>query len=372
MGNGELVLVVEDDPTVLESISDLLQLSGYSALTASDGLEALQLLDSAAPEIIVSDIMMPNMDGYEFHDAVRAKTSWSVIPFIFLTAKGEQKDIRQALKMGVDSYITKPFEPEDLIIAVESRISRKHEVVSALQREVEETKRRILNVFSHELRTPLFVLYGAANLLNRSQDSLTPEARSKLVRLLNQGAKRLVRLVEDLLLLAYLDSGLVGGSDAEEFEELNLLGLLRSVIDELAPETKSHQVQVELECDQELLVSGHPLYLPDLFNRLIDNAVKFSRPGGEVHITASRNDEILSVAIQDEGIGIPPEKIGQIFASFEQVDREKMEQQGAGLGLPIAFDLVKLHRGDLNVHSEVGRGSTFTVRLPLGESSMEE
>src|SRR5262245_10004645 len=113
------VLLVDDDPGILETVADLLMLSGYTVLTAADGTEALPMLDQHLPDVIVSDIMMPEMNGYEFFEAVRSKPQWAAIPFIFLTARGQHKDVAEGHRMGADAYLTKPFEPEDLVMMIE-------------------------------------------------------------------------------------------------------------------------------------------------------------------------------------------------------------------------------------------------------------
>src|SRR5438067_991075 len=118
------LLVVEDDSALLEGLRDILELSGYTVLTARNGLEGLAVLQAQVPDLIVSDINMPRMDGYQFYGRVRAQSEWVSVPFIFLTAKGEKTDVRQGKLLGADDYITKPFEEVDLLVAVQSKLNR--------------------------------------------------------------------------------------------------------------------------------------------------------------------------------------------------------------------------------------------------------
>src|SRR5262245_12632287 len=122
--HGPTVLVVDDDQVILETVEDILRLSGYNTLAASNGVKALERLYASSPDLIVSDISMPDMDGYQFYEAVRANPAWTLIPFIFLSARGQRTDIRRGTRLGADAYLVKPFEPEDLLGAVEARLAR--------------------------------------------------------------------------------------------------------------------------------------------------------------------------------------------------------------------------------------------------------
>ena len=138
------VLVVDDDPTILDSVSDLLRISGYRILSATNGIEGLHIMQSNTPDLIIADIMMPEMDGYQFYEAVRENSAWTPIPFIFLTARGEQKDIRRGYMLGADQYLTKPFEAEDLLVAVEKRLERIRAIQAVTKDEVEQVKQQLL------------------------------------------------------------------------------------------------------------------------------------------------------------------------------------------------------------------------------------
>jgi len=144
-----LILFVDDDPIIRENVVDLLELAGYRTLLANDGVEALSLMDTHLPDLIISDITMPNMDGFLFFEAVRAKTAWLVIPFIFLSARGEQEDIRRGYRMGVDFYLSKPFEPQDLLIAIDSRLKRTSEILLAIRDEIDRKTKRLSDSSDH-------------------------------------------------------------------------------------------------------------------------------------------------------------------------------------------------------------------------------
>jgi CheY-like chemotaxis protein len=120
--SGQCVLVVEDRETLLEAIRDILEFEGYTVLTAGDGIEGLEVMEGSRPDLIVADILMPRMDGYALHEAVRSRPEWAAIPFIFLTAKSEKEDVLKGKLLGVEEYITKPFDPQELLLAVRTQL----------------------------------------------------------------------------------------------------------------------------------------------------------------------------------------------------------------------------------------------------------
>ncbi|MBN1967052.1 MAG: response regulator, partial [Anaerolineae bacterium] len=203
------ILVVEDDLHLMEGIRDILEINGYDVLTAKHGANGLDVLRAQAcpPDLIVSDIMMPRMDGYEFFKAVRAVEDWVAIPFIFLTAKGERDDIRRGKRLGVEDYVVKPFDADDLLVAVAAKLDRKRQLDAVWKGEVADVKQRIVTILNHEMRTPLTYLVAYSDLLNQDADTLRSDDMRGFLRGINAGASRLRRLVENFILLVELETG---------------------------------------------------------------------------------------------------------------------------------------------------------------------
>jgi two-component system sensor histidine kinase/response regulator len=360
------VLVVDDDPTILDSVTDLLRLSGYRVLSATNGVEGLHVMQSNAPDLIIADIMMPEMDGYQFYEAVRDNTAWTPIPFIFLTARGERKDIRRGYMLGADQYLTKPFEAEDLLVAVEKRLERVRAIQAVTKDEVEQVKQQLLTIFSHELRTPLSYIYGYVHLLEEGHKGLDDQAIDEILGDMRLGAERLVRLTEDLMQIVYIDSGAMTLRMEREGKETNISPLILQVVRELDDEAEGRGVIVTAQIPDQLNVWCVSEFVQDIAKRLIDNAIKFSkREDGHIWVRAEMQDGWAVIAVEDDGIGIDPANLKEIFERFRQIDREKLEQQGVGLGLALAERLVNLHGGRIHVESEPGEGSTFTIYLPM-------
>lgn len=204
------LLVVEDEHNLLLGIRDILELDDYSVVTAMNGQQALEVLrnqNSQLPDLILSDIMMPYMDGIQFLKEVRKREEWVKIPFIFLTAKGAKIDIQQGKLLGVDDYLVKPFDADDLLVAVESRLKR-HEVLNQMSEvKIDDMKRNILTILNHEFRTPLTLVVAYADMLKDNQvDKMSDEELLIFLREINMGADRLRHLVENFILLVELET----------------------------------------------------------------------------------------------------------------------------------------------------------------------
>ena len=363
--NPPMILVADDDPVMRQSVADLLRISGYQVLAAENGAIAWHILQDQTPDLIIADIAMPEMDGYELYDAVRTDPKWSLVPFIFLTARGEQKDIRYGYKLGADHYVTKPFEPEDLLTVIEARLKRMRTVQTAVKSNIESTKRRLANTFSHELRTPLTAIYGFVSLLQDDLERLTDEQVRDMLGHIEVGTKRLSHLTNDLLLLLQIDSGTVTIEIGRFSQPVDMMPLINDIVQQVSRRAQERHVEVESKITEALFVNGVDSYLADVLMRLVDNAIKFSQQeGGHVLITGSRQDNTIRIAVEDRGRGIPPAKQKHLFQRFEQIDRERMEQQGTGLGLVIAMNLAQLHGGTIEVESQENTGSIFTLILP--------
>jgi len=205
--SGQHILVVEDHKSMSRAIKGILESEGYTVSTATDGIEALEIMDKVVPDLILADIMMPRMDGYTLYERVRARPEWIPIPFVFLTAKSEREDKLKGKELGAEDYITKPFDAEELIVSVRSRLGRARAIERASEAEFEDLKEQIVTVLGHELRTPLTYVTGYTDLALEDVSSLTPREVEEFLHGIKSGADRLNHLVEDLLLLVQIDSG---------------------------------------------------------------------------------------------------------------------------------------------------------------------
>lgn len=366
------ILVVEDDVALLEGIRDILELDHYEIITASSGVDGLECLRNAKtpPDLIVSDIMMPKMDGYQFFDAVRAEPRWVTIPFIFLTAKGEKADIRLGKGMGVDDYVAKPFDSEDLLVAVDSRLRRSRQLGAMQSNEMAGLKRNILTILNHEFRTPLTYVVAYADMVSRDVEDLSPNEFHSFLQGIQAGSERLRRLIENFIFLVELETG-----EAEETFNWrkrpfnNFKSVFEAAAREHAAVAEESNVTFVIEVAEDLpYIDMDEEYMTRVIDHLVENAVKFSKPeGGRVTLKAEVVDDSVQISVIDEGRGMMPHVLKKIFEPFYQIDREHYEDQGAGSGLAIAGSVVAMHGGTINAESVFGEGSTFFIKLPILE-----
>jgi len=362
------ILVVEDERGILEIITILLEDENYGVIQASDGEEALSLLQKVHPALIISDVRMPGMDGFSLCERVRANAEFAHVPFIFLTAKGDRADIRRGMGLGADDYLVKPFEPEELLSAVHVRLTRAAEAQAAIAKVGNDLQDQIIRTLTHEFRTPLSLVVGYTDLLESSGRGMNERDFQATLQGLHSGSSRLMRLVEDFLLVSRLRTGVT----AREIVNAPPTPLapdpiVEKVVLQLHNQASASNVSLVTDCTTpHLTIAISSLHMTEIIRRLLDNAVRFSKSeGGQVIVTTCQEASYWIIRVTDEGIGIRPEALAFVFEAFQQVDRAKMEQQGTGVGLAIVRGLVETYGGRVEVESTAGKGSTFSVRLPI-------
>ncbi|MEM9953961.1 MAG: HAMP domain-containing sensor histidine kinase [Chloroflexota bacterium] len=364
------VLVVEDDPHLLTGIRDILELEDYSVLTAANGRDGLTVLKADPanpPDVIVSDVMMPYMDGFQFLEEVRKEDAWVRVPFIFLTAKGEKTDRFMGHQLGADRYLTKPFDADDLLVAVSSTLKRHRRIARLAEDEINNSKQKILTILNHEFRTPLTLVVAYADML-KEYDPSTTSADEVLTFLngVNSGADRLRRLIENFITVVELDTG---EADKTIDWRKRPVADLKFLTDDAVRQVKSnidknllfdvliHQNLPEVNLDVQ--------YMTIAIRELLDNAAKFSEESGTVTLNAFTKEGDLVIEVVDTGRGIPANEFEKIWQPFYQIEREKFEDQGSGSGLAIVKGIVELHGGHCTVKSPPNEGSTFTITVPI-------
>ena len=378
------ILLVEDDLSMLEGMRDLLtlvDLEGYDVrvMTAGNGRLGLEALSKHPPDLIVSDIMMPEMDGFEFLRRVRQNANWVHIPVIFLTAKGSKQDIHKGRSSGADLYITKPFNSNEFLELVHGQLDRAFQLNRTRQQFMTGLKKDILQILNHEFRTPLTYVTAyyemLADSMNRMQED---ENFQEFLRGIQVGCVRLTNLVEDFIQVLEIRTG-----ESKKRFQVNakpiqdLSGLIRQAVTLIEANARDYNVQIHYKAGGALpLVFGDAQGLQQIFVRLLENAVKFThsriRNGGEVYIKTEVVDEQVQIAFVDEGVGFPPQMKDRLFDLFFQHNRVLLEQQGSGTGLTIAKAWVELHGGTIEAENREGEaGSIFTVVLPVYDPKKE-
>lgn len=383
------ILLVEDDLSMLNGMHDLFQMPGLlekvgidyevDVKTANNGQEALDVMAHCMPDLIVSDIMMPVMDGYEFLHKVQENPQWLHIPFIFLTAKGNKEEILDGQLRGANLYITKPFASVELLELIRSQLDRSFQRQLTNEQNIADLKKGILQILNHEFRTPLTYVTAYYEMLRESVNRFPDNHNfQEYLRGIQAGCVRLTKLIEDFILVIELRTGEYKSKYQRRAKLVTTINsLVQTAVQEQEEEAARKGITIELSLSPDLLpIHGDLKSLQAIFERLLSNAIKFTptnkNNGAKISITTDCQDNNVSISFQDEGIGFPQDIRRQIFDLFFQHNRGIMEQQGAGTGLTVTKGLVELHNGRINVTTQEGEGSTFTVLLPVFTGTFEK
>lgn len=359
------ILLVEDNVDLNLAMCEILESCGFDIISAENGLEALKALQVRIPDVILCDIMMPGMDGYELLRHARADVNLRMIPFIFLTALTSTSDQRRAREIGIDDYLTKPAETADLLAAINNSMRRRDIMVDELRRQTDELRTRIVALLQHEFRTPLTFVLGYAELLldatNNPQANLINNDELKLsATAILEGGKRLQRLIETFLLLAELQKKEIRPEDTDTLPAVNLW---KDVVQQFTPQLATANLTPVIDAkNRDAIVTVDAELVRESLRRLMDNAIRYKRHDStKVWLSIERVSVYIGFRLHDEGQGMHRELLEQFSQPFEQAERTNRATSGAGLSLSLAHHVAQLHGGKMEIASELNKGSTFTV-----------
>lgn len=362
----EYILIIEDNSDLNLAICEILSAYGYPVKSARNGVEGLKLIEQAPPDIILCDIMMPEMDGYTLLRHTRADPQLRTTPFIFLTARSSNTDQRRALNIGVEDYLVKPVEEEDLILAIRNAMRRRKDMKDEIDLQLEILRNQIVGALQHEFRTPLtFVLGYAEYLQDITHEEIELEELKTATAGILEGGYRLQRLIESFLLLAEVQNR---NMKLERVDTIRAGSILEESIHDLRADALKAELEFEIGTDNhDAVFEGEQELITESVKRLVDNAIRYRRPESkQITITIKEIDNrYVGFRIQDEGIGISASTIQSLLRPFEQGSRVDRTEPGAGLSLALVHHIANLHGGTLEIESIPGQGSTFTLWLPL-------
>jgi signal transduction histidine kinase len=357
------VLVADDNADMRQYIVRLLS-ERYQVKALADGEAALAAAREQPPDLVLTDVMMPRLDGFGLLAGLRADPRSREVPVIMLSARAGEESRVEGMEAGVDDYLIKPFSARELLARVGAHLQMariRREAAEAL-READRRKDEFLAMLSHELRGPLAPLGNMLEVVKRAQGNaeLIQHAHATMERQLGQ----LVRLVDDLLDV----SRITRNKMQLRKERVELAPVVRQAVEACRPlaEGMTHEITVRLP-SEPVYLHADPARLTQVFQNLVHNACKYTEPRGRIGLTARREGGDVVVSVKDSGLGIPADKLGSIFDMFTQVDASRERAQGGlGIGLTLVKRLIEMHDGTVEARSEgPGRGSEFLVRLPV-------
>jgi signal transduction histidine kinase len=373
------ILLVDDSATNLHVLLKYLQTSGFETLIAQSGEGALRQVQYAQPDIILLDVMMPGIDGFETCRRLKSDEATRDIPVIFMTALSETFDKLRGFEVGGVDYITKPLQHEEVLARITTHLTIRNlqKELQGKNRELHElnaSKDKFFSIIAHDLRAPFAGLLGYTRLAAEGFTDWSPEEMQQMLDGLGKSAETLYALLENLLNWSRLQRGVI-----EYFpEETNLSAIVERNVDLFAATAEQKRIALHNEIESEASAFADPNMLDTIIRNLLSNALKFTHADCSITVSAMLDDadSTVTIAVADTGMGIPEDDLPKLFrldTKYSTVGTGG--ERGTGLGLLLCHDLVKKNRGAMRVESDVGKGTTFSFTLPsMGDSydDMEE
>jgi signal transduction histidine kinase len=371
------ILLVDDNTDMREYLKRLLA-AKYDVEATADGESALEATRRETFDLVLSDVMMPKLDGFGLLKALRAEEKTRTIPVILLSARAGEEARVEGMGAGADDYLIKPFSARELLACVEAHLNlqrvRRESEEAILQLMALEQKARasaeianrvkddFLAMLSHELRTPLNAIFGWTHLLKRGK--LSDEDRARGIDIIQRNAEAQREIIDELLDI----SRIVTGKLQLEPKPVELVSVIEAAIDAVRPAAEAKNIEIVTTLDSHVgLVMGEAVRLQQIVWNLLSNAVKFTPRQGRVDVELKLTEQNVEIVISDTGEGISPEFLPYIFERFRQADTSSRRMHGGlGLGLSIVSSLVAMHSGSVRAESDGnGKGARFIVTLPL-------
>lgn len=361
-----MILIIDDNAENIFSLKKILELHNLEVDTASSGEEGLKKILKSTYALIILDVQMPGMDGFEVAEAISGYSKAKDTPIIFLSAVSiDKKFITRGYASGALDYITKPVDPDILMLKVKTflRLYEQTRILNETQkalREELEFKDEFISIASHELKTPLTSIKAYLQLLQRSVESSGDKTVLNYLQRTQVQIEKLHHLITDLLDISKIESGKLKFNK----KTFPFRPLLRGVIDTI--EQTHPGCVINVKANSDIQVYGDSERIEQVLINYLTNAIKYSPDCNEVEIeTIITDDKELQVNIKDKGIGISKEQQANIFQKFYRAEDTANRFQGLGIGLYICAEIIKRHNGKYGVISEPGKGSVFYFSIPI-------
>ncbi len=354
------ILIIEDDPEIRGSLKDLLTFEKFNVFEAANGALGAELAYKHLPDIILCDVLMPVMDGFEVLSELRKETNTALIPFVFLTALADKSNIRTGMNMGADDYITKPFSIDELLNTIRTRLERAERLKNYTKQNMEKLRHNIISFLPHELITPLNGIISFGEIFRDFSETLSPKEIAEIGAYITESGTRFYDLVQKYLL--YIQITVNKSTGYPSIQSPGFIRDIENTTRNIAKKyNRSNDLSLQLtEVNQP--VPGKEMEI--IIKELVDNAFKFSHIRTPVSVSSRIADNFYEITISDKGRGMPADSLHHVGA-FMQFDRNKYEQQGIGMGLFLSTEITKILGGSVNISSTPGSGTAVVVKIPL-------
>lgn len=355
------ILIVDDVLANLRLLDHILREKGYKVRPVTNGTLALQVAEKEKPDLVLLDIMMPDIDGFEVCRRFKENPKLSDVPIIFISALNDTKDIVKALTSGGADYITKPFKAEEVRVRVATHLN-----IYFQQKELQKLnaqKDKFFSIIAHDLRGPFSSFLGVTQLLDEMLPELSREEIRDFAASMRTSATNLYSLLENLLQWAKNQQGLTPFTPMKEL----MLSLVNESILTLLEPAKNKGIEIVNNIDGDIEVFADKNMLQTVIRNLVSNAIKFTPKGGNITLSAKANSASdVEISVKDSGIGMNETMVNNLFQLDAKTNRPGTEgEMSTGIGLLLCKDFVETHGGEIRVESEEGKGSVFHFNIPL-------
>jgi signal transduction histidine kinase len=353
------ILAVDDNPVNLQLLVSMLQDSGYRVRPVTSGAHALKAARSHPPDLILLDVTMPDMDGYEVCRRLKADAATADIPVLFISALADTRDKVSAFEAGGVDYVSKPFQFAEVIARVRTHLNlrqRERDLQESLARErdLERLRDKLTHMIAHDMRSPLLALGLTLEVV---QDTAKPE-EGALLATAQAALQSLVELVTQMLDVSRIESGAL----ELQQQEVDLVALAKEVFQSLS--MLAGAIEMSVRSNEPVVAVVDRDLIRRVLTNLVGNALKFAKRRVEVIARGTTSDPFVRVEVMDDGRGIAPIDHARIFEKFGQIEGDR-RKAGTGLGLTFAKMAVEAHGGQIGVISALGEGATFWFTLPM-------
>ncbi len=357
-GYQPLIFIAEDEPTNLRVLYNMLKKGNFRMAAAGNGNLALTAISKAQPDLILLDVMMPGLDGFEVCERLQKDPATKDIPVIFLTARIDEEDVIRGFNVGAVDYVTKPFNRAELLSRIKTHLELKFARESL--KELNATKDRFFSVLAHDLRNPLQVLSLSVEFLHKKYNLCSEDKKKEYIQKLYSGTQLLAALLENLLEWSMSQRGVIKCRP----EKLDIGELVDGSIDLTRESAEKKGIKIISRIVNETYAFADRNMIRVVIRNLLSNAVKFTNTGGKVKISASESDNFIEITVADTGIGINLEDIPGLFQIDKQITTAGTHmEKGSGLGLILCKEFVEKNKGTISVISAPGKGASFKFTL---------
>lgn len=360
------ILIVDDEPTNLRVLYNLLKQYPFRLFTVQNSLSVIELIEKEIPDLILLDIMMPGINGFDLCRQIKAREEFKDISIIFISALNDIPNIVKGFELGAVDYIPKPFQNEEVLARLNNHLTIQYQAKRLREKneelmELNSMKNKFFSIIAHDVKNPFTSILGISEMLKEEFDNLETSQVKEMLYYLYTSSKRCFKLLENLLQWANSQLNNIVISPSKQ----NLLEHVKSIVENFQLQAEQKKIKIHLNIEPSLFYYADKNLIDAVLRNLVNNAIKFTPENGSVEISARSLNEKVEIKVKDTGIGIPneiKEKLFKIGAKVSRLGTKK--EEGTGLGLILSYEFIKKSNGSIRVESEIGKGSEFIIELP--------